>query len=138
MQLYGLLTIKGMIMTYREREVFEHYAGAMGYNLARMDPETDHGLTGYVSPHTAVAHLAWNEALRHAKEEGPSVSASEQEGFEYNATHLGYICTMIGEKYSLYTAMAWKLWNLAIRWERKRVAEELKTQEGLRQERPGT
>ena len=62
----------------------------------------------------------------------------KREAFEKDATHLGYICTMIGGKYSRYTAMAWKLWNLAIRWERKRAAKELKTQDGLRQERPGT
>ncbi len=61
-----------------------------------------------------------------------------REAFEKAVTHLGYVCTMIGGKYSLYTNMAWQLWNMAIRWERKRAAKELKTQEGLRQERPGT
>ena len=67
-----------------------------------------------------------------------------REAFEAYATHLGYICERIGGKYSLYTGMAWKLWNMALRWERKRVAKAKRcgcnqcTQDGLRQERPGT
>ncbi len=61
-----------------------------------------------------------------------------REAFEKDATHLGYNCTMIGEKYSLYVNMAWQLYQAAIRYEKKRAAKELKVQEGLRQERPGT
>ena len=33
-----------------------------------------------------------------------------QEAFEKDATHLGYVCTQVGEKYSLYTNMAWQLY----------------------------
>ncbi len=77
-----------------------------------------------------------------------------QEGFEAAATHLGYDCTMIGDKYSLYTGQAFKLWNMAIEHERKRVKSKIDTAmelcadsvlrtrwtaiDGLRQERPGT
>lgn len=125
-------------MTNENQEAFESYARGMGYSLERWQPNAAWGLGGYVDDVTMVAHLAWERALQHAKEEGPSVSASEQEGFEDNATHLGYICTMLGDKYSLYTGMAFKLWLAAIRWERRRAAKELKAQEGLRQERPGT
>ena len=58
-----------------------------------------------------------------------------REAFEADATHLGYICTQVGGKYSLYVGMAFKLWNAAIRYEKKKAAKELKTQEGLRHER---
>ena len=77
-----------------------------------------------------------------------------REAFELAATHLGYNCTMIGGKYSLYTDMAFKLWNMAVRHEQKRVKSKidvamelcadsiLRTRwtaiDGLRQERPGT
>ena len=67
------------------------------------------------------------------------MSDPNQEAFEKDATHLGYNCAMVGGKYSLYTGMAWKLWNAALRYEEKKAAKELKAYaEGLQQERPGT
>ena len=58
----------------------------------------------------------------------------EQKAFETEATHLGYNVTRVGEKYSLYTDQARKLWEAAIRY----AATEHAGRDGLRQERPGT
>ncbi len=78
---------------------------------------------------------------------GVMMTDENREAFEKDATHLGYVCTMVGGKYSLYTNMAFMVWNAAIRWERRRAAKAKQckrcgcnqcTQDGLRQERPGT
>ncbi|KKL70276.1 hypothetical protein LCGC14_2106530 [marine sediment metagenome] len=63
------------------------------------------------------------------------MKSPSQKAFESIATYIGYICTMVGGKYSLYTNMAFMIWNAAIRYEKKRAAKELTVQDGLRHER---
>ena len=67
------------------------------------------------------------------------MSDPNREAFEEAATKLGYNCARIGGKYSLYTNMAWQVWNMALRYAEKKAAKELGAHaEGLQQERPGT
>ncbi len=66
------------------------------------------------------------------------MTKEEREAFELAAEEAGFRTDKINGQYILMAWRARKVWNAAIQWERKRAAEELKAQEGLRQERPGT